>query len=121
MPQAYTFRSTVTNGIGPLEIRIIPQRPYVSSHTLLSHQHYANRYRLDIFDEYARRQYQAKAPQRNPFGDEEEPNKFADLDVFTKIRVLHQLSIWTFNNPNPIREKMTELDETQWVSIGNLR
>ena len=70
-----------------------------------------------MFDEYTRRQYQAKAPQRNPFGDEEEPNKFADFDIVTKIRVLHQLSIWTLNNPNPIREKMAEVDETQWVSV----
>jgi len=76
---------------------------------------------LDIFDEYTRRQYQAKAPQRNPFGNEEEPNKFADFDIFTKIRVLHQLSIWTLNNPNPIREKMAEVDETQWVSVEIVR
>ena len=27
-----------------------------------------------IFDEYTRRQYVAKAPERNPFGEEEEPN-----------------------------------------------
>lgn len=70
--------------------------------------------RLEIFDEYTRRQYQAKAPRRNPFGDEEEPEKFADFDVFTKIKVLHQLSIWTLNNPNPIRERMAEEDETEW-------
>lgn len=73
-----------------------------------------NAYSLDIFDEYTRRQYQAKAPRRNPFGDDEEPNKFADFDVFTKVRVLHQLSIWTLNNPNPIRERMAEADETEW-------
>ncbi|SLM38919.1 phd finger domain protein [Lasallia pustulata] len=49
----------------------------------------------DIFDEYTRRQYVAKAPGRNPFGSEEAPNKFADFDIFTKIRVLFQLSQWT--------------------------
>lgn len=39
----------------------------------------------EIFDEYTRRQYVAKAPDRNPFGVEEEPAKFADFDVFTKV------------------------------------
>lgn len=30
----------------------------------------------------------AKAPDKNPFGDEEAPSKFADFDVFTKVRLL---------------------------------
>ncbi|KAF9695737.1 hypothetical protein EKO04_006050 [Ascochyta lentis] len=69
-----------------------------------------------IFDEYTRRQYVAKAPERNPFGDEDEPNKFDDFDVFTKIRVLQQLSIWTLNNPNSIRERLaaTDSEQTLW-------
>jgi hypothetical protein len=40
----------------------------------------------EIFDEYTRRQYLAKAPLRNPFGDEEEPANFNDFDTFTKVR-----------------------------------
>ncbi|KAI4641595.1 hypothetical protein J4E93_007692 [Alternaria ventricosa] len=70
----------------------------------------------EIFDEYTRRQYVAKAPARNPFGEEEEPNKFHDFDVFTKIRVLQQLSVWTLNNPNTIREKIgaTDSEQTLW-------
>ncbi|KAI4609063.1 hypothetical protein J4E80_008810 [Alternaria sp. BMP 0032] len=70
----------------------------------------------EIFDEYTRRQYVAKAPTRNPFGEEEEPNKFHDFDVFTKIRVLQQLSVWTLNNPNTIREKIgaTDSEQTLW-------
>jgi hypothetical protein len=75
--------------------------------------------RLEIFDEYTRRQYLAKAPLRNPFGEDEEPNKFADFDIFTKIRILHQLSIWTLWNPDKIREKMPDLgpdDQIAWVS-----
>ncbi|KAK5201875.1 hypothetical protein LTR16_001153 [Cryomyces antarcticus] len=80
---------------------------YVSSHKGLT---------PEIFDEYARRQYVAKAPNRNPFGEEEVPNKFNEFDVFTKIRVLHQLSTWTLGNPERIREKMAEKDaeQTQW-------
>ncbi|KAF2255696.1 hypothetical protein BU26DRAFT_498484 [Trematosphaeria pertusa] len=70
----------------------------------------------DIFDEYARRQFVAKAPSRNPFGTEETPNKFDDFDVFTKIRVLQQLSVWTLNNPNTIRERLnpTEAEQVLW-------
>ncbi|EAT85744.2 hypothetical protein SNOG_07093 [Parastagonospora nodorum SN15] len=69
--------------------------------------------RLEIFDEYTRRQFVAKAPNRNPFGTEEEPNKFDDFDVYTKIRVLQQLSTWTLNNPNSIRERLSATDNEQ--------
>jgi hypothetical protein len=74
---------------------------------------------LEIFEEYTRRQYYAKLPAANPFGDEEEPTKFADFDIFTKLRILHQLSIWTFFNPDKIREKMPDSVEEQlsWVSL----
>jgi hypothetical protein len=41
--------------------------------------------RPEIFDEYTRRQYVAKAPNRNPFGVKEAPAKFDDFDVFTKV------------------------------------
>ena len=71
---------------------------------------------LDIFDEYTRRQYLAKAPQRNPFGEEEEPLNFAEFDIFTKLKVLHQLTVWTLNNPDRIKERLEEKDETSWVS-----
>ncbi|PWY80644.1 PHD finger domain protein [Aspergillus heteromorphus CBS 117.55] len=82
---------------------------WVSSHRGLT---------FDNFDEYTRRQYNAKAPHiTNPFGHEEVPNKFMDFDVFLKLRVLHQLTIWTFWNPDRIRDKMPEQrenDQTQW-------
>ncbi|GAM86473.1 hypothetical protein ANO11243_044870 [Dothideomycetidae sp. 11243] len=80
---------------------------YVSSHRGLT---------PEIFDEYTRRQYLAKAPLRNPFGEEEEPNHFADFDVFTKVKVLHQLSTWTLGNAERIRAQMLEKDseQTQW-------
>jgi hypothetical protein len=42
----------------------------------------------EIFDEYTRRQYVAKAPERNPFGTEDEPAKFAEFDIFTKVRLM---------------------------------
>ncbi len=42
---------------------------------------------LDIFDEQLRKQYLAKAPEINPFGDgEDESHSFGDLDVLTKVR-----------------------------------
>lgn len=53
---------------------------------------------------------------RNPYGTDEIPNKFAEFDVFTKIRVLHQLSNWTLWNAERMRGLMEEKDneQTQW-------
>lgn len=73
-----------------------------------------------IFDEYTRRQFVAKAPERNPFGEEEEPKKFDDFDIFTKIRVLQQLTTWTLNNPNSIRERLGAVPDSEqalWVRL----
>ncbi|KAE9965467.1 hypothetical protein BLS_007626 [Venturia inaequalis] len=67
----------------------------------------------EMFDEYTRRQYVAKAPKRNPFGVDDEPAQFNEFDVFTKIRILQQLSVWTLNNPNPIRERLDERESEQ--------
>lgn len=75
--------------------------------------------RLSNWDDYTRRQYIAKAPQLNPYGDEDEPKRFRDFDIFLKIRVLHQLTVWTFYNPDRMRERMpdqtTEARQTEWV------
>ncbi|KAI9835026.1 MAG: hypothetical protein M1837_003969 [Sclerophora amabilis] len=66
----------------------------------------------DMLNEYTRRQYQSKLPHRNPFGDEETPKNFADFDIFTKIRVLYQLSQWTMIHSERIRERMPEQKDT---------
>lgn len=71
----------------------------------------------EIFDEYTRRQYVAKAPDRNPFGTDEEPEKFAEFDVFLKLKVLVQLSQWTLINADRMRERIPEVkdnEQTQW-------
>ncbi|KAJ5380295.1 uncharacterized protein N7496_002723 [Penicillium cataractarum] len=69
---------------------------------------------FENFDEYTRRQYNAKAPHLpNPFGYEETPLRFLDFDVFTKLTVLHQLSVWTFWNPDRLREKMPEKKDSE--------
>ncbi|KAI5285144.1 hypothetical protein KEM52_002581, partial [Ascosphaera acerosa] len=68
------------------------------------------------FDEYTRRQYLAKAPARNPFGEEEEPRKFQEMSPTTKIRVLFQLAMWTSWNPDRFRAllpEQTDRDQTQ--------
>lgn len=45
----------------------------------------------DLFDEYSRRQFLAKAPEKNPFGPAQDPPiRFADLDVFTKVGGIHR-------------------------------
>ena len=79
--------------------------------------------RPQLFDEYTRRQYMAKAPFRNPFGEDDEPRKFADFDVFLKLKVLHQMSVWTLNNPDKIRERMEEktIHQTSWVRQDFIR
>lgn len=81
---------------------------FVSSHRGLT---------ADLFDEYTRRQYVAKAPDRNPFGTAEAPAKFDEFDILTKIKVLQQLTQWVMLHPDRIREKMDEQkpsDQTEW-------
>ncbi|KAL8828749.1 MAG: hypothetical protein Q9170_006470 [Blastenia crenularia] len=71
----------------------------------------------ELFDEYTRRQYVARAPERNPYGIEETPQKFNDFNIFTKLSVLCQLTRWTFVNPDRMREKMSEVqdfEQIQW-------
>ncbi|KAL8770037.1 MAG: hypothetical protein Q9209_004075 [Squamulea sp. 1 TL-2023] len=69
----------------------------------------------EIFDEYTRRQYIAKAPEQNPFGTEETPNKFNEFDIFTKLSVLCQLSRWTFVNVDRMREKMSQTGDSEQI------
>lgn len=42
---------------------------------------------LEIFDEYARRQFVTRAPSQNPFGTDEAPVAFNEFDAFTKVCV----------------------------------
>jgi hypothetical protein len=103
---------------------------FLSSHRGLTH---------DLFDEYSRRQFLAKAPTKNPFGPADEPPlRFTDLDVFTKvsehggsatapeclmlnlfqIRILQQMTQLIMMNPEKLREKTDEhnvTDQTNWV------
>ncbi|KAI9827557.1 MAG: hypothetical protein M1832_004907 [Thelocarpon impressellum] len=69
----------------------------------------------ELFDEYTRRQYVARAPTRNPFGEDETPASFSDFDVATKIRVLWQLSQWTMIHCERIRGKMPEQKDSEQV------
>ncbi|RMZ92059.1 hypothetical protein DV736_g694, partial [Chaetothyriales sp. CBS 134916] len=81
---------------------------WISSHRGLNY---------DIWDEYTRRQYLAKAPHLNPYGDDEQAKKFGHFDIFLKLRVLHQLTVWTFWNPDRMRERMDEQrehEQTAW-------
>ncbi|KAJ4421699.1 hypothetical protein N0V85_000084 [Neurospora sp. IMI 360204] len=81
---------------------------FLSSHRGLTH---------DVFEEYTRRQFLAKAPEKNPFGAEDLPTKFADFDVFTKIRVLQQMSQLVMCTPERLRERTEEqkdMDQTNW-------
>ena len=46
--------------------------------------------RMELFDEYARRQFVARAPHQNPFGTDETPSMFNEFDAFTKVCVCHK-------------------------------
>ncbi|KAK0754088.1 hypothetical protein B0T18DRAFT_386017 [Schizothecium vesticola] len=81
---------------------------YISSHRGLTHA---------LFDEYTRRQFLAKAPEKNLFGTDETPARFADFDVFTKLRVLHGMTQIILMNPERLRERTEEqkdTDQTSW-------
>ena len=65
------------------EICVITSRPHVSISSFCVIK--LTLYSPEIFDEYTRRQYVAKAPARNPFGTDEEPAKFTELDILTKV------------------------------------
>lgn len=44
-------------------------------------------YSHELFDEYTRRQFAAKMPnKKNPFGNNEVAARFADFDLFKKVR-----------------------------------
>lgn len=81
---------------------------FISSHRGLTHE---------LFDEYSRRQFLAKAPEKNPFGTDELPASFADFDVFTKIRVLHAMTQMIMMSSERLRERTEEQkdqDQTNW-------
>ncbi|KAK4177651.1 hypothetical protein QBC36DRAFT_300018 [Triangularia setosa] len=81
---------------------------FLSSHRGLTH---------DLFDEYTRRQYLNKAPEKNPFGSAEVPLRFTDFDVFTKIRILQQMTQFIIMSSEKLRDKTEEqkdTDQTNW-------
>ena len=77
--------------------------------------------RLENWDETVRRQYEYKREGRpHPYGnDEAAVNKFNDFHIFTKVRVLYQLAVWTFHNPDRIRQHFGDYKEQdqfyEWV------
>ncbi|KAH6636728.1 hypothetical protein F5144DRAFT_568485 [Chaetomium tenue] len=95
-------------GAGALQDIGLRLLKFLSSHRGLTHE---------LFDEYTRRQFLSKAPEKNPFGSAELPTKFAHFDVFTKIRVLQQMTQLVMVNPERLREKTEEqkdTDQTNW-------
>lgn len=77
---------------------------------------------MDNWDENVRRQYQYKCPHiRHPYGEDEEPERFRNFHIFTKIRVLHQLTVIAFYNPDKIRSAYPDVKEAEqfdyWVRV----
>jgi hypothetical protein len=85
---------------------------FLSSHRGLTH---------DLFDDYSRRQFLAKTPDKNPFGPADEPPlHFMEFDIYTKIRVLQMMTQLIMMNPEKLREKTDEhnvTDQTGWVCL----
>ncbi|KAL7892595.1 hypothetical protein HDV63DRAFT_244844 [Trichoderma sp. SZMC 28014] len=79
----------------------------VTSHRGLTHE---------AFDNQARMQYVLRSPESNPFGDEDAPKGFSDLDVFAKIKVMQQFTQWIMARPELLREKMKEQKDTEQTS-----
>ncbi|OBS27467.1 hypothetical protein FPOA_01409 [Fusarium poae] len=80
----------------------------VSSHRGLTHE---------IFDDQVRKQFANRSPNYNPFGSADAPLKFNDFDIFTKIKVMQQLTQWVMIHPERIRDKMEEqkdAEQTSW-------
>lgn len=48
---------------------------------------------LEAFDNQARMQYVLRSPESNPFGDEDAPKGFSDLNVFTKVSATVELGL----------------------------
>ncbi|KAK5947135.1 hypothetical protein PMZ80_001282 [Knufia obscura] len=68
---------------------------------------------LENWDKTVRTQYEYKAKDKpHPYGTDEEPNRFRNFHVFTKLRVLYRLAQWTFHNPDHIRKHFAS--ETDW-------
>ncbi|KAF4490223.1 nasopharyngeal carcinoma susceptibility LZ16 [Fusarium agapanthi] len=79
----------------------------VSSHRGLTHE---------IFDEQARKQFTKRSSNYNPFGPGATPLKFIDFDIFTKIKVMQQMTQWAMIHPERIRDKMEEQKDSEQTS-----
>lgn len=78
--------------------------------------------RSEDFDAFARRQYVAKDPERNPFGVDEQPLSFLDFNIWSQICILQRFSAWVFHYPDRVRDRMQhgEQEQLQWVSYTQL-
>ncbi|KKA30521.1 hypothetical protein TD95_003375 [Thielaviopsis punctulata] len=94
-------RSTVLLDIGLCLLK------YLSSHRGLNYE---------TFDEYTRRQYLSKAPEKNPFGNNPVPLSFQDFDIETRLKVLQEMAQWTMINVDKFRDRMVELNENDHTS-----
>ncbi|KAL5606156.1 uncharacterized protein BROUX77_003349 [Berkeleyomyces rouxiae] len=90
-------RSTVLVDIGLCLLK------YLSSHRGLNHE---------LFDEYTRRQYLQKSPEKNPFGLDDVAHPFQDFAIETRLRILHQMTQWIMINADKLRDRMADLNDT---------
>ncbi|KAK9478698.1 hypothetical protein V1514DRAFT_330176, partial [Lipomyces japonicus] len=85
---------------------------------LLQHLSSQRNLTLEMFDDYARRQYRQKLPYfKHPFGEEEIPFLFDNFSIYNQIIVIHQLCEFQTFNVERFRartETTKEAEEIQW-------
>ncbi|RPA77976.1 hypothetical protein BJ508DRAFT_416798 [Ascobolus immersus RN42] len=70
---------------------------------------------VEQLDEVARGQWRYRLLTSGPFGDEDEPNKFTEFDMETKLDVIHQLSLWVLVRSDKLRALLSpDQKETDW-------
>ncbi|KAK6335292.1 hypothetical protein TWF718_010725 [Orbilia javanica] len=72
---------------------------------------------IEMFDDYARRQYIHRRVPVNPFGTDPLPISFYSFEPEQRVLVLHQLSMWIISNTESFRSKIDPhkvMDHTDW-------
>ncbi|KAF8418026.1 hypothetical protein EV426DRAFT_539875 [Tirmania nivea] len=113
IPDNWSIEALESELLGTAPDNFIPQIKMALLRSISSHKGLVD----DQFDDYTRRQFLAKRPKANPFGDGEQPASFADLPVLTKVQVLHQLSQWSLIHADRLREKLgdiTDKEQQEW-------
>ncbi|KAK6510362.1 hypothetical protein TWF506_009474 [Arthrobotrys conoides] len=74
-------------------------------------------HRIQMFDDYTRRQYINRRVPVNPFGTGPLPTSFYSFEPEQRVLILHQLAMWIISNTDSFRSKIDPhkvMDHTDW-------